>query len=83
MLAQFDLALETAPIEYKPITDFDVDPLDFGDKGRQRPVMLTFQAIVKTYAEAMQSSSDAEAASLGPENIRFLLLLGAMASHKA
>ena len=83
LLTHLDHALDTSESQYEPIADFDSDKLDFGKRDRERLFRLSCQAITNTYDDAIQDQSCWEAASLGPEDIRFLELLRDLASGQA
>ena len=81
VLAQLDRALNTAEYEYEPLDDFQAEELSFGQRDRERLFKLTCQAITNTYAEVLGDLSKWEQANLGPEDIRFLKRLRALADE--
>ncbi len=73
MLAQLDKALDTDLYEYDPMLDMQFDELT--DTQGARYNKLTQRVIVNTYSLLLDEQNQWEAASLGPEDVRWLQML--------
>lgn len=81
LLAQLDRGLETNESEYEPMLHFDSEEIQFSEEDGKRLLKLTCQAITNAYRATVADPSQYAAASLGPEDIRFLKILGALANE--
>ena len=82
ILQQLDKALRTTEHEYDPLMEFDQTHLLFGDQDRDRLLKLTCQAVSNTYDGVLRSKSKQRAASMGPEDVRYLKMLEQIATGK-
>ena len=80
LLAQLDKAIHTDEFEYDPLLDEEADAASDGLPPAQRELQhLTILAVVNTYAELLAVKRQHAAAGLGPEDIRWLRYLRAVA----
>ncbi|MEZ6114990.1 MAG: hypothetical protein R3C28_00210 [Pirellulaceae bacterium] len=79
LLAQWQKALDSNEEQYEPILDFSPESMSFGRLDRDRLFRLTCQAITNSYESVLHDRSQWQACQLGPEDIRYLTLLKAIA----
>lgn len=83
ILAELAWALDTDEAQHDPMLDYDIDRADFGVLDKQRMIRLTCKAISKVYADILEDQDRWEKAGLGPEDVRWLYLIGAHAEEES
>ena len=81
LLEQFDRALATKESEYDPLLDFDLMKQSFTGLNADRLRLLSYQALANTYDDMLSDHKACEVAQLGPEDIRYLMMIRNLAGN--